>query len=75
MFGRKKVKDKQKQRKEKPVVYWDVDYVGGHIIYPEGFNASIVLWNHQMKIKHDTFDDADMVIRYEKIKNIRNVSQ
>jgi hypothetical protein len=75
MFGRKKVKDKQKQQEEDLLVYWDVYYMGGHPLYPKPFPASVVICNHQLEVKSDVFkDDAEIVMRYGKIKNMTNLS-
>lgn len=60
---------------EKPRVYYGVKYVGGHVLYPEWFDAFIVLWNHQLEVKDDYHDEAIMVFPYEKMKSIANMDE
>ncbi len=56
---RKQKKEKNPDEfKEKPVVYYGVKYVGGRILYPEWFDANIVLWSHQLEVRDDYQKDA-----------------
>jgi len=73
---RKQKKEKNPDEvEEKPVIYYGVKYVGGHILYPEWFDANIVLWNHQLEVKDDYQKDAIMVFCYEKIKSVTNMDE
>ncbi|MGH9986232.1 MAG: hypothetical protein ACRD4J_11025 [Nitrososphaeraceae archaeon] len=66
MFGPKKKEEKQSE--EKPIIYHDVYYMGGHILYPEPFPTAVVLWKHALEVKPDLYKDAAIVMRYEEIK-------